>query len=1522
MSRTKKPLPEALGSFHPATQAWFQRVFDRPTQAQEAAWKSLSSGDSTLLVAPTGSGKTLAAFLSAVDRLLFHDDAKAVLYVSPLKALAVDIEKNLRAPLTGIALEAQAMNVNPRPLSIGIRTGDTSPKERLRLSKHGADVFITTPESLYLMLTTRAHQVLRRVGVVIIDEIHALVPTKRGAHLALSLERLQQLVEVPLQRIGLSATQRPLEEVARFLGGFENSPEGFKPRKVTIADGRWKKQLSLSVEVPVADMAAVNEPIPGVATGETDRRSNSLWTAIHPQLLAHIHANRTTLIFVNSRRLAERLAGALNELAQTTLVQAHHGSLAREQRAHIEEALKRGELKAIVATSSLELGIDMGSIDLVIQVEAPPSIASGLQRIGRGGHQIDAVSTGVVVPKFRGDLLPCAALIEAMHEGQVESIRYPRNPLDVLCQQLVAMTSMATQTVDALHETVRQAAPFYDLSRQAFDSCVDILIGRYASDDFAEFRPRLHLDSITQQLKARPGAQRVALLNAGTIPDRGLYGVFLVGAPKGQGRIGELDEEMVFESRPQDCFLLGASTWRIEEITFDRVLVSPAPGVPARMPFWRGENVARPLEFGQRIGALSRKLLGLSKPAALGVLKSTHGLNDNAATNLLTYLTEQHSHAQVPDDKNVVVEVGRDELGDFRIAVLSPLGGQILAPWSIALVALAKERFQVDIETVWSNEGFVIRAPESASFPDFGWILLEEHAVDALLLKQLSQTSLFAARFREAAARALILTRRRPGTRTPLWQQRKKASDLLAAASRFDSFPLILEAYRELLADVFDVQALKSTLRELAQGSMHFTVLTPDTPSPFASALLFGYAANYLYEADTPPAERRAQALSIDPSQLKDLLGELELRELLDVDSIATVEAELQCQEADYRSHDTESLFDLLLKLGDVSEEELHSRHVGAAHDAVAALTESRRAVFLPFEGERRLVPFSYVGRYCSTLGIPFPPGLGDAPRDATTDSFADLVLRFARSRPPFTLPQLCERYSLPTASTTLKLGVLVGENRLLTGAFTPLRTCQEWVAPEVLQRIRRRAIARLRQAVEAAPKEAFARALPHWQGLLSKRAGLDAILDAVEQLQGCPLYASTLEDSILPARVAQFSPADLDALATSGEIIWVGLEAIGAHDGVIALFLADDFTRLHRPRIQQEAPTDDEARVLECLRQRGALFTSALATALRPLFGANLERALWSLVFKGLITNDSFQVLRRHLGVKAKTAQERFLRRSFRSRRAQPMSSDGRWVLVEHQLQHPPTPTERSHAVAQSLLNRYGLVTRAVADAESLAGGFSALYDVYRTLEERGTIRRGYFVADVAAMQFADNAAVELLRTMNKPPPEDEVLWLAASDPANAYGALLPWPDNVSNKRPSRASGTRVLLANGRVLAWLSKSEKSLLTFFEEDDPAVETHQRHLTAALEALAQSRLVRRQGWMLEDIDGVDSAQHRLATTFRKSGFEVSSEGIHMRRKSVKSFILPTPSAEPVTENESLDDEIAQEMREAGLDDELE
>src|SRR3954468_12288085 len=775
----------ALDVFSATTRTWFEAAFEGATPAQELGWPAIATGGHTLIQAPTGSGKTLAAFLYGIDRLnAAPGEGLRLLYVSPLKALNYDIERNLRGPLAGLRAE----------LRVGVRTGDTPQKERAAMVRNPPDILITTPESLFLLLTSQARETLRGIETVILDEVHAVAGTKRGAHLALSLERLDRLTRTPIQRVGLSATQRPLAEIGRFVAG---------GRPIELVDAGRAKELDLRVVVPIDDMrelASTSElsyPVP--ADGEemdagTERNSQSIWPSIYPEILKLVREHRSTIVFVNNRRLAERLALRLNELADEEIARAHHGSIAREQRVEIEELLKRGSIPCLVATSSLELGIDMGAVDLVIQVESPKSVARGLQRVGRAGHSLGEVSRGRIFPKFRADLLEAAVIAQRMQEGAIEETVIPRNPLDVLAQQIVAICAEDEIGVDELHELVRGAYPFADLPRTQLDNVLDMLAGRYPSDEFAELRPRIIWDRTAGVIRGRPGAGRLAVTNAGTIPDRGLYGVHLVD---GGGRVGELDEEMVYEARAGQTFLLGASTWRIEEITRDRVLVSPAPGVPGAVPFWKGEGVGRPYELGQEIGKFSRDLLATPRAAALQKL-ADGGLAPFAAQNLLTFLEEQqNATSAVPSDRTVVVERFRDEIGDWRVCILTPFGARVHAPWALALGARLRETLGLEVQSIWSDDGIALHLPDTDTPPPTEELLLAPDELEELVVAEVGQSALFGARFRENAARALLIPRRRPGERTPLWQQRLKAQGLLQVARKYSSFPIVLETYRE-----------------------------------------------------------------------------------------------------------------------------------------------------------------------------------------------------------------------------------------------------------------------------------------------------------------------------------------------------------------------------------------------------------------------------------------------------------------------------------------------------------------------------------------------------------------------------------------------------------------------------------------------------------------------------------------------------------------------------------------------------
>ena len=1473
--------------FHQPVRDWFDAVFSAPTRPQTLGWEAISQGQSTLLCAPTGSGKTLAAFLWCIDRLMFAprpapDQRCRVLYISPIKALAIDVERNLRAPLVGIANAAQRSGVEIHEPSIAIRTGDTTPGERAKFARRPSDILITTPESIYLLLTSNAREVLRSVETVIVDEIHALVGSKRGAHLALSLERLEHLCGRKLQRIGLSATQRPLEEVARFLGGTD-SP-------VTIVDASEPKRFDLRVQVPLDDMTRLDqiEELPSGPAAQGPVRP-SIWSAIHPQLLELVRAHRSTIVFVNSRRLAERISGAVNDLAGETLVRAHHGSVAAAQRKEIEDRLKLGTLRGIVATSSLELGIDMGAVDLVVQIESPPSVASGMQRVGRANHNVGGVSSAVIFPKYRGDLVACAAISKAMYEGNVESVHYPRNPLDVLAQQIVAMVGMDDWDALELFNTICRAAPYAELTQGVFESVLDMLSGRYPSDEFVELRPRITWDRVGNKLTAREGARKVAVINGGTIPDRGLFGVFLAGATRGS-RVGELDEEMVFESRTGDTVILGASTWRIEEISHDRVVVSPAPGEPGKMPFWHGDQAGRPAEFGQKIGQMTRELVTLPRPVAYTKLVEDHSLDSLAAENLLRYLEDQAAATKIiPSDREILIERCRDELGDWRVCVLTPFGNRVHAPWCMAVAAKIREERGIEVETMWSDDGFVIRLPENDEVLEPGLFIPSSTEMRELVLRQLGSTSLFAAKFREAAGRALLLPKRRAGVRAPLWQQRKRAADLLAVASRYSSFPIVMEAYRECLRDVFDLPAAADILKQIEQGGIHVTAIESIKPSPYASALLFSYIANYIYDGDAPLAERRAQALSIDQSQLEEILGSTDFRELLDQAALDDVESHLQSLDPDYHARHADGVHDLLLKLGDLSIEEIAARSaVPAVAPWVEELVSARRVLQIRIAGAIRFIPVEYAATYRDALGIPLPPGLAEVFLRPAQDPLGELVRRYARTHGPFTTAEIANRFDVSVTAVEPVLRGLHASGKLLEGEFRPHGIHNEWCEPGVLQQIRRKTLARLRKEVVPAEQHTFARFLTRWQGVTTARRTPEALIDAIEVLQGAELLASDLETEILPSRVATYQPQDLDALLSAGEVVWVGREKIGDRDGRLSLYLAGSLPRLLGQPVEREF-SERAQRILEFLKQQGASFFAAIHEASGGGFPGETVEALWELAWAGRITNDTFYPVRTFLAAKQKEKGQssaayvppgspEFLRR-LRSRPGHYSTGQGRWSLMRGEF----NATEWSAAVAQQLLVRNGIVMRETASVENVAGGYPTIYPALKTMEESGWIRRGMFVAGLGAAQFAMPSAVDLLRSLRNDPERPEGVTLAASDPANPYGSLLPWPRAEGDTHSmARAAGASVILVNGRLTAYLRRRNPSIRVLLPENEPDRSQVARELAKKLAELAIRRQGRRTGLLIGEIDDQPARQHFLASFLQDAGFLDTALGYQMRR----------------------------------------
>ena len=1563
---------DVLDRFSPATAAWFRGSFSAPTTAQEGAWDAISSGRHALVVAPTGSGKTLSAFLWALDRLASEPVPEErlrrcrVLYVSPMKALAVDVERNLRSPLVGIRHAATRLALPEPDITVAVRSGDTPADERRAFARSPSDVLITTPESLFLLLTSAAREALAGVETVILDEVHAIAGTKRGAHLALSLERLDALLARPAQRIGLSATVRPVEEVARFLAG---------GRPVDVVQPPSTKQWDLKVVVPVPDLAEIGQPtgdLSGAASGQEQR--SSIWPHVEERIVDLVAAHTSTLVFSNSRRLAERLTSRLNEIwqerteaaadpgaadaagpartpaqvmaqagasagAPAVLARAHHGSVSKEQRASIEEDLKSGHLPAVVATSSLELGIDMGAVDLVVQVESPPSVASGLQRVGRAGHQVGAVSRGVLFPKFRGDLVQTAVVVERMLAGEIEALHVPNTPLDVLAQQVVAMCALDEWTVDDVLALARRSAPYATLTRPVLESVLDMLAGRYPSDEFAALRARITWDRLADTLTGRRGAQRLAVTSGGTIPDRGLYAVFLATGEGPGRRVGELDEEMVYESRVGDLFTLGTSTWRIEDITHDRVLVTPAPGQPGRLPFWKGDSLGRPAELGRAVGAFVREVEALTPDAARTRVMAA-GLDDWAADNLLTYLREQReATGHVPDDRTIVVERFRDELGDWRVAIHSPFGAQVHAPWALAVSARMRDRFGVDVQAMHGDDGIVLRLPD-LEFEDLDGVrergvgrelldlvTLDPDDVRALVTEEIGGSALFAARFRECAARALLLPRRQPGRRQPLWQQRQRASQLLEVASQYPSFPIVLEAVRECVQDVFDVPGLVDLMRDITSRRVTVVDVESSTPSPFAKSLLFGYVAQFLYEGDSPLAERRAAALALDPSLLAELLGTSEglaLRDLLDAEQIARTEAELQRLTPDRAARDADDVLDLLRSLGPLPSDGILLRcREGTTHGDVTAwladLASARQVIPVRVAGEDRWSAIEDASRLRDALGVSLPPGVPQTFLEPVSDPLGDLVARYARTHVPFHAAEVARAYGLGIAVATTALARLVSTGRVVEGELLPTGGGgTEFCDAEVLRMLRRRSLAALRAEVEPVTPVELSRFLLGWQGVGGRLRGREGLLRVVEQLSGAVLPASAIETLVLPSRVADYSPGMLDELMATGEVLWCGHGSLPGDDGWVSLHLVDS-AHLTLPGPDPDLVPDEQGlAVLDALAGGGAHFFRTLSDQVGSTDDEALSTTVWGLVWAGRVTGDTFTPVRALLAG-GRTAHKRTAAGPRRTRyagrrgplgglgsvparpslpsRSGPARVAGRWSLL------PPVdldPTLRAYANAELLLDRHGILTRGATVAEDVPGGFAALYRVLARAEEAGRVRRGYFVEGLGASQFGTTGAVDRLRSGTggvgatrgdraSAPPAAVVL--AASDPANPFGAALPWPERAldpadasgkgTDKRrrhqPGRKAGAVVVLVDGELVLYVERGGKTLLTSSEDPDL--------LRAAAGALADA--VRRGSLGRITVEKADGGQllgsdHPVVPALEQAGFHLTPRGLRMRR----------------------------------------
>ena len=1516
-----------LDGFSEATRDWFRGAFAAPTEAQRGAWEAIAAGEHALVVAPTGSGKTLAAFLSALDRLAAEpvppEPKKRcrVLYVSPLKALAVDVERNLRAPLAGIRQATQRLGGEPPDVRVGIRTGDTPADQRRSFARTPPDVLVTTPESLFLLLTSAARESLAGVETVIVDEVHAVAGTKRGAHLALSLERLDELLTRPAQRVGLSATVRPVEEVRTYLAG---------GRPVRTVQPAHPKEVEVRVEVPVPDMTELGASTDDLGDQAAQQHA-SIWPSVQERVLELIRQHRSTIVFSNSRRLAERLTAGINELAAEqpepmtrfpaeavggsgigsgappAVAKAHHGSMSKEQRAVVEEELKSGSLPCVVATSSLELGIDMGAVDLVVQIETPPTVASGLQRIGRGGHQVGAVSRGVVFPKFRGDLVGCAVVSERMADGLIESLAYPRNPLDVLAQHVVSMAAMDDWSVAGLAALVRRSAPYAGLPDSALHAVLDMLAGRYPSEEFGELRARIVWDRVNDELRARPGAQRLAVTSGGTIPDRGLFTVTTPGdeeAGRGGVRVGELDEEMVYESRVGDTFLLGTSAWRVEDITHDRVIVTPAPGEPGRMPFWKGDQPGRPLELGRALGAFVRELTSADTAAAQERVTAA-GLDEWASANLLSYLDEQRRATRhVSDDRTIVVERFRDELGDWRMVVHAPFGAQVNGPWALAVGARIRERRGIEPQIASSDDGIVLRLADALDesgaevLPTAEDVLLPPAEVQQLVTDEVGGSALFAARFRECAARALLLPRRDPRRRTPLWQQRQRSAQLLAVAAQYEQFPIVLEAMRECLQDVYDVPGLSELMQQVAARKVRVVEVETPSPSPFARNLLFGYVGMFLYETDAPLAERRSAALSLDSTLLAELLGSEALRELLDTEALTEIEQQLQRLDPDRHVRDAEGTADLLRFLGDLSTTEAEKR--GARPEWLTELAEQRRVLQVRIAGEQRWIPIEDAGKMRDALGVALPVGVPEAFTEPVADPLGELLIRYARCRGPFTADAAAQRFGLGVAVVHGVLDRLTGSGRLVRGELRPLEAGGggplDYCDAEVLRRLRRASLARLRAEVEPVEPAALGRFLPVWHGIgarMRTAPTVDDVYSVVEQLAGAPVPASALESLVLPSRLPGYSPALLDELTATGEVSWVGSGSLAGGDGWIAL-APTDVADLLLPDLVEEPPDSPLHRAVLSSLEGGAQFFRQLADRTGALLLEQDEEApaddaitaaLWDLVWAGTVTNDTLAPLRalvsgrgaahkpRRSAPRGRYARLRAGRPSMPPRSGPPTVS-GRWSLAP---QPAAEPTRRAHARAEAFLERHGVLTRGALDVERVTGGFSAVYKVLRAMEESGRCRRGYVVEGLGAAQFAIPGAIDRLRALSGDDEVDtDASVLAAADPAQPYGGALGWPAPMGDTRhrPGRKAGALVVLVAGELIFYVERGGKSLLSFTEDESA--------LRSAASGLAR---VVREGWLdqlaVERADGEGAWGSKLAEVLTEAGFRATPKGLRLR-----------------------------------------
>jgi ATP-dependent Lhr-like helicase len=1441
--------PSILSRLHPVVRKWFKETFGAPSDPQQQGWPAIASGEHTLILAPTGTGKTLAAFLWELNELITRGlkeplpNAVHLLYISPLKALNNDIQRNLDRPLTELRERFKQEGKEFPEIRVAVRTGDTPAAARARMLRKSPHILITTPESLNIMLTTlRGRGMFSGVRAVIVDEIHAIAGTKRGAHLALTLERLEALVEKAPQRIGLSATQRPLEEVARFLGGCEqkNGTQTFRP--VTIVDCGMTKEMQISIESPVADLGSVG---------------GSIWPAVGPLVLKHIQASKTTLVFVNNRAQAEKIAARVNKLADVEIALPYHGSLARERRFALEERLKAGSLRALVTTSSLELGIDIGSVDLVIQLQSPKRVASALQRIGRAGHTLGVASRGILVPTFRDDAVEIAAIVAAMRAGDVEPTQVVQNALDVLAQVVVAAVSVDDWASEDLYQLVRRSYPYHQLTRAAFNEVLEMLSGKYPSDVAAELEPRITWDRVNDRLIGSRAARMTAVISGGTIPDRGLYTVNLPD----RTRLGELDEEFVHESRMGDVFQLGSSTWRIAAIEHDRVVVTPAPGTPARMPFWHGEYMARSLMLSHRVGALRRELAEAPNEERL---EAEYGCDAATANSLVKYIaTQRAATGIVPDDRNIVIEQFRDETGAIRIVIHAAFGGRINAPWGMALAQRVREAINdTDLQVQTTDDGIMLRLPDLGMTTPLQSLLgLSGTEAEQLVMEEVGSTSLFGARFRMNAARALLLPRGNPRRRMPLWLQRLKSLDLLQVVRQFPSFPILVETYREVLQDAFDMDGLKEVLAEIGSGAIRIHTVQTDAPSPFAASLQFGFVMDWLYGDDTPRAEQRAALLSIDRSLLDEVMGG-EGSDDITREAIEQTLTERRGTAPGRRARTADELAHLLDRAGDLNEEELRARiateEEGVREDPFSILLESGRMVAIRLGSEAakewRFILTETYPRYVSAFGVEelrLVRGAKDlAERDASdivpevlrhaainaSVARREVLARFLTQSGPVTVFEVHQRYGWEREWIESRLVEWERTGKLVRGKFRREMKDIEWCSRRVVEIGRRRALAALRKQIEAVELPVFAAFMQRWQHL-DERDRLESAVGAeiaVRQLYGIARPPVAWDRDYLRARVRGYDPASLSRFAATGEPVWAGEGNYDPESGAIPLARVRFFERgTGSIWLDEEIETvlsENAQAVRSTIESEGASFIGDIQ-AITGLTMLAVREAIRELVAWGLATNDTVEALRevaRWKPMLPRTGNDptswlpadyqpspnrRFtrsrpnVRRLPRWRRPDKPGSavsgwTGRWSLVRRRgTMGPDLPEEeRAERIARQWLARYGIVSRDWWRRERPPVSWRAIYRELKRLEFRGEVRRGYFVKGLGGAQFALPDAVEWLRTVAS---EDQAsagfIVMAASDPANVYNLPLEFVERDPLSRP-RGSGALLVTKGGRV--------------------------------------------------------------------------------------------------------------------------